>query len=205
MFINHMILGFVWIIYCVLHSVLASISVKKMLQQKLKSNYKYYRIFYTVFAFLFLIVLIWFQISIETIVLYRVTFPILVFGSVISFSGLVLMLICIKKYFISLSGLKSLFQEKVSNTLIITGVHGYVRHPLYLGTFAFIWGLFIMFPYLSLLISNFVITIYTLIGIRFEEEKLVNEFGENYRRYQETVPKLIPFSKPLQVRRSTPF
>jgi methanethiol S-methyltransferase len=56
--------------------------------------------------------------------------------------------------------------------------------------------LFLLLPYLSLLIANSIITVYTLIGIGLEEKKLVNEFGESYSNYQASVPKLIPFLKP---------
>ena len=91
-----------------------------------------------------------------------------------------------------LSGLRSLLQEETYSELLISGIHRYVRHPLYLGTFLFIWGLAILFPTLSLFISNLVITIYTLIGIKLEERKLVIEFGDQYRTYQQNVPKLIP-------------
>ena len=76
------------------------------------------------------------------------------------------MILCIKNYFLSLSGLKSLLNESYSNELIIKGVHRYVRHPLYLGTFAFIWGLWLLLPTVSFLIVNVIITTYTLVGIR---------------------------------------
>ena len=106
------------------------------------------------------------------------------------------MLISIKKYFLSISGIKTLVtEESPSNELRIDGVHKYVRHPLYLGTFLFIWGLFILFPYVSLLIANSIITIYTLIGIVFEEQKLQKEFGAAYTDYQKQVPKIIPSFK----------
>jgi len=64
------------------------------------------------------------------------------------------------------------------------------------GTFLFIWGLFIFMPYASLLISNLIITCYTLIGIRFEEQKLLREFGQPYEEYKKRVPKIIPSFKP---------
>ena len=110
--------------------------------------------------------------------------------------GGLIMLLCIKKYFLSLSGLKSLVAEEiVANELRIDGVHQYVRHPLYFGTFVFIWGLLLLFPYLSLLIANSIITIYTLIAIRFEEQKLVDEFGEAYIKYKNNVPMILPNMK----------
>ena len=97
-----------------------------------------------------------------------------------------------------MSGLKTLYTDefKSGNRLIITGIHRHVRHPLYAGTFLFIWGLFIFMPFASLLISNFIITCYTLIGIRFEEQKLLREFGRPYEEYKKQVPKIIPSFKP---------
>jgi protein-S-isoprenylcysteine O-methyltransferase Ste14 len=102
------------------------------------------------------------------------------------------MSICVGKYFMQLSGLKGLIHNKTNNELMITGVHKVVRHPLYSGTFIFIWGLLILFPSLSLFISDAIITLYTLIGLRFEEKKLEREFGEAYRAYKEKVPMIIP-------------
>jgi protein-S-isoprenylcysteine O-methyltransferase Ste14 len=117
-------------------------------------------------------------------------------GIVVALFGLLIMAICIRKYFMNLSGLRSLFREGFANELQITGIHKYVRHPLYLGTFIFIWGLLLVIPHLSLLISNTIITIYTLVGIELEERKLEAEFGEGYKEYRTKVPKLIPFAKP---------
>ena len=106
------------------------------------------------------------------------------------------MIICIKKYFLSLSGIKSLFENKaVANELRIDGIHKYVRHPLYLGTFIFIWGIFLVYPYLSLFIAFSIITLYTVFALRFEEEKLVAEFGDAYLDYKVKVPAIIPFIK----------
>lgn len=192
MLIDHVILAILWIVYCVLHSVLAATSLKKRLQLKLGKKYKHYRLFYTLFSFIFLIWLIYFQINIQTSQLYQLNFLILIIGLLISFAGLIIMIICIGKYFISLSGLRSLAQETVSSELMIRGIHKHVRHPLYLGTFAFIWGLFLLLPYLSLLITNSIITLYTLIGIRLEERKLESEFGQKYSQYKAEVPKLFP-------------
>lgn len=115
------------------------------------------------------------------------------------------MLVCIKKYFLNLSGLKSLVAEEViSNELRIDGIHRFVRHPLYLGTFIFIWGLFLLYPHWSLLIANSVITIYTLVAIRFEEQKLIEEFGEAYITYQKQVPTILPTRTPWQAPRHAP-
>jgi methanethiol S-methyltransferase len=192
MLITHSILALVWILFCVLHSVLASMGVKKKVQKNFPQNYRYYRLFYTLFAAVSLGAVIYYQVSIESFDLFIPSLFSTVAGVLIGVSGLGVMIICIKKYFISLSGLKSLYQESPSSQLMIAGIHRFIRHPLYLGTFMAIWGLWLLFPTLSLLIADIVITGYTLYAIKLEEEKLVAEFGDDYRTYQKTVPKLLP-------------
>jgi len=198
MVFHHIILAIVWIIYCVLHSLLASDWLKRRLKTRMK-NYKWYRLWYSLFAFVFLVVLLYFQVNMTTVTLFISKSIVFILGLVLCLSGLVLMVACIYKYFMNLSGLRSLIIENFSAELEITGVHRYVRHPLYLGTFAFIWGLLLLFPYVSLLIADSIITIYTLVAIEFEEKKLEAEFGDSYARYKASVPKLIPSFKSVKV------
>lgn len=192
MLVHHLILAILWILYGVLHSVLASVGVKNKLMQRLGKGARHYRLGYTGLAFVLFALVLWYQLSIPTIHLYQPSFLIVLAGYLVTIFGVGIMLACIKKYFISLSGLRSLFQPTSRPTLMVSGIHRHVRHPLYLGTFLTIWGLAILFPYLSLIIANTVITLYTVVAIRFEEEKLVQEFGDDYRAYQRSVPKLWP-------------
>lgn len=102
------------------------------------------------------------------------------------------MYIC--KYFYELSGIQALQKDKaaVTPTLQQSGLHKYVRHPLYFGTLLFVWGLFLLFPLLSNLIAASSLTVYVFIGIQLEEQKLFLEYGEEYEQYSKRVPKLIP-------------
>lgn len=195
MIAQHILLALLWILYGLLHSWLANVSFKQKAQQWLKGNYQYYRIYYTLFAFVTFAAILYYQINMASPLLWPATTVTIIAGSILALSGLTLMGICISKYFFSLSGLKSLFTGSTSNTLMISGIHKYMRHPLYFGTFVFIWGLWILFPYVSLLIANTIITTYTLIGIHLEEDKLIKEYGDDYRQYRQNVPMLIPFSK----------
>lgn len=155
-------------------------------------HFKIYRLYYTVFAFLGFAGIIYYQLSITSTMIFKVSFLTQITGSLIIAAGFLIMAVCIRKYFMQLSGLRGLIENRINNKLMITGIHKYVRHPLYAGTFLFIWGLWIYFPYWSLLVSNIIITIYTLIGIQFEENKLVKEFGQPYKNYKEKVPMIIP-------------
>jgi protein-S-isoprenylcysteine O-methyltransferase Ste14 len=190
---QHLTLALMWIAFCVLHSVLADTQIKKSIALKAPGLFKNYRFFYTLFAFVTLGIVVYYQVVLLSPLFYKANIFTIILGWAFSILGGLIMLICIKKYFLSLSGLKSLVAEQiVANELRIDGIHRYVRHPLYLGTFLFIWGLFLLLPYLSLLIANFVITTYTLYAIRLEERKLVDEFGEAYLIYKEEVPMILP-------------
>lgn len=192
---THLLLAFLWILFGVLHSVLAGLGVKKHFAIAFPKTFPYYRLLYTLFAFLTFGLVVWYQLKLASPFLFQRHLFTNAIGVIIAATGLVIMSICIKKYFLSLSGLKSLFQERPVHQLMVRGIHRYVRHPLYLGTFLAIWGAFLVYPLLSLLISNLAITLYTLIGISFEEKKLIAEFGAAYKTYQQTVPKLLPLQR----------
>lgn len=66
----------------------------------------------------------------------------------------------------------------------------YVRHPLYLGLFIAIW----VTPTMTVghLVFAGAMTLYTLIGIQFEERELARIHGESYAEYQRQVSMVIP-------------
>ena len=189
-------MALLWMVYGVLHSVLANTAVKGWFSRRMGRSFIHYRLFYSLFAFLSFIALLGYQLRITSPPLFAGFLSIKILGVLLSLVGLSIMLFCIRKYFMSLSGLRSLVRpEENKSELMITDIHRYVRHPLYLGTFIFIWGLWLAFPYLSLLISNTIITVYTLLGIGLEEKKLEQQFGDSYKSYQKKVPKILPFRK----------
>jgi len=74
--------------------------------------------------------------------------------------------------------------------LRIAGIQRYVRHPLYLGTLCLVWGLAGSPFGLGTAVW---VTLYVLVGIRFEERDLVRRFGDRYRDYRRRVPMLFPW------------
>ena len=116
------------------------------------------------------------------------------------------MMISILKYFKLLSGVRTLYDANPSKELKLDGIHRYVRHPLYLGTLLFIWGLVFIFPMLNNFIAAVMITGYVLIGIRLEEKKLLVEFGSSYGDYISRVPMLVPgFKGVKQNKKGQPY
>lgn len=69
-------------------------------------------------------------------------------------------------------------------------LYKWVRHPMYLGILIGIWSTPQMTGGHLLFAAG--MTIYVLIGIAFEEKDLVRDLGDDYRRYQESTPALIP-------------
>lgn len=189
---SHLILIALWIIYYVIHSFFASSEVKGFFENKMGKYFRYYRLTYTSFVSITLVLLLLFQYSFYSPILIK-SFSIKYFAVFfLIVPGLIIMGISIKKYFMLLSGIRSVFTSTPSVELKINGIHRYVRHPLYSGTILFVFGLFFIFPTLSNFIAAILLTLYILIGISFEEKKLIKEFGDDYLKYKAKVPGLIP-------------
>ena len=195
MIYNHFILSALWLLYCFVHSFLANDDIKRKFKKQFNFNDNLYRIFYNLFALISLSALFFYHFSLTSILLF-VKQPVTIgFAVLFIAAGVIIMLICIKKYFLQLSGF---FKNKNEFPVLETlGMHRYTRHPLYLGTFIFLIGLVLFAPLLSNLIAVIIIIVYTIIGIQFEEKKLIALFGDDYRRYKKEVPKLIPFIKKI--------
>jgi len=188
---NHVLLIIYWIGFGIVHSVLAANIVKQPILRSMKNYAKFYRLMYAVIAFVSLVFIVWFQLSIRSTLLFSQLWLRLLIGLPLSIAGAIIMIDCAKKYFLHLTGLDVFVKQEPVNVLQTTGLHKYTRHPLYLGTFMFIFGLFFCFPYTSNLIAVVIIVVYTIIGAWFEEKKLAKEFGEEYINYQQKVPMII--------------
>ena len=70
------------------------------------------------------------------------------------------------------------------------GAYRLVRHPMQLGFVIALWAAPVMA--LDRLALALLLTGYILIALMFEERDLVAVFGDEYRRYQHRVPRLLP-------------
>lgn len=195
----HIIWAFQWLLYCFIHSFLANHYIKIHGSRLLNISSQGYRIIYNVIAFVHLAILIWFHLSLKSEILFAGnTFSTAIAITMVGL-GLIIMFFCILKYFKQLSGA---FQALSSPKLYTKGLHGLVRHPLYLGTFLFLLGALLYWPLMKNVVAVTIIIGYTLLGILLEEKKLRDEFGEAYTTYSEKVPMIIPWLKSFQKKKT---
>lgn len=77
--------------------------------------------------------------------------------------------------------------------LVTAGPYAFVRNPLYLGAIFLVLGLNVALGSLLAAITMLIPTVVTHYWqARYEESFLASEFGEEYAKYQQNVPLLIP-------------
>jgi methanethiol S-methyltransferase len=194
---GYLILALLWITFCVLHSALISITVTDYLQRKLRNAYRFYRLFYNIFSIVTLIPVVIFSLSIKQEPFFVWDGYLLLLKYILLLSGIFLFVAGAKHYsfaqFFGLAQIKEATSHNLINNtgrLSSLGILGVVRHPFYAGIFPLLWAGDLDVP---ALITNIILSIYVLIGTLLEERKLILEFGDAYRQYQQNVSMLFPF------------
>jgi methanethiol S-methyltransferase len=176
----------------VLHSLLASHRVKNLFRRTLGDGFmRSYRLLYNLFAVISFLPILYLMLVLPDRILYSVPAPFSYLMRLGQGIALILLLVAVfQTDILSFVGLRQVFEEEKKGPLMTAGLYRHVRHPLYTFSLLVLW----LSPSLS--VNSFIVyaalTIYILIGIIFEERKLVREFGEEYERYRSVTPMLIP-------------
>jgi protein-S-isoprenylcysteine O-methyltransferase Ste14 len=163
---------------------------------------RFYRLLYNIFAVISIAPVLYLMIVLPDKTLYQVPSPwsyLMRTGQVISV--LLLLVAVLQTDLLSFVGLRQLIEEEKQGGLVIHGLYRFVRHPLYTFSLLILW----LSP--SMTINSFIVyaalTVYVLIGIVFEERKLMREFGQKYADYKSMTPMLLPgLSKTVAQRRA---
>jgi len=111
------------------------------------------------------------------------------------FGGIIIMIsvsLINSKYFLGWQQIKT--QKGAEEMKFVTPLfYQFVRHPIYFGTLLAFWCVPVMSA--SGMLFSIGMSIYIIIGARYEERNLRLKFGDEYQAYQATVPMLIPFTK----------
>jgi len=94
---------------------------------------------------------------------------------------------------IFVQGWRELYHAHQQNQLATTGLYSLVRHPQYTGLFIGLFGEGVVhWPTLfSVGLFPVIVLIYSLLA-RSEQRRMVEQFGEEYRAYQQQVPMFFP-------------
>jgi len=189
------------------HSVMARPAFKKRLAAFLPESVE--RSTFVLATSLVLIILYWQWRPLPQIVwsIQSPAWQASLWGLLLAGFGIVLLSSFIIDHF-DLFGLRqvwlALFSERYRHpSFRVTYLYKFIRHPLYLGLLLGIWCTPLMT--LGHLLFAMGMSVYILIGIHFEERDLEMFLGEDYRRYKQRVPMLIPnFGKPHETIKARP-
>jgi protein-S-isoprenylcysteine O-methyltransferase Ste14 len=181
-----------WTVYFFIHSLLASNRVKRFAEQNIPTIFTYYRIIFNLIAVAGLLIMVNITLS-DRKLLFDINSAIKIISFILFFSGLTVLGIASKTFDLKeFIGLKK-HQLNAQNKLVTKGIYKYVRHPLYTGTILVTVGCFLYLPTLSVMVFLVLTFIYIEIGSRLEEQKLIEEFGNDYIEYCKTVKRYFPF------------
>jgi protein-S-isoprenylcysteine O-methyltransferase Ste14 len=182
------------LVYGLVHTLLASPQTKAKTRRWLgQGANRWFRLIYNFIASITLLPVLFLPILLVDRELYTIPSPWVLLTAAIQLLAIAALLVGLRQTgVLSFLGLRQLVgpaHPEVSK-LVTGGLYRCVRHPLYTAGLVFIW----LFPVMTwnLLALNIGLTAYILVGVHFEERKMLQEFGQAYAEYQKKTPMLIP-------------
>lgn len=206
-----------WAVYGLLHSTLAARSVKTAITRRWPALQRAYRLSFNILAVLLLIPPLALMYALAGPPLWSWTGPLAWLQHALAALALVGFAWTSRHY--DMSEFLGLTREPGDRAALgplrLSPLHRYVRHPWYFLALLLIWTRDMD---AARLISAMAITAYFWIGSRFEEAKLIEEYGDAYRQYRARVGGLLPLpgrrlapdeaeriAEMADARRGTPF
>lgn len=185
MWVDHLILFLAWLLFYGIHSALASARVK----QAIPLGDSIYRILFSLLSTILFFGLLLLGAMIYSVLLFPPTPFTQYTGLMLAAIGLFIMKRAFRNYsFRAFIG----FKKNLKEGLKTDGIQAKIRHPLYTGTLLVVIGYVFFNPQLTSLVILIALLIYLPFGIRWEEKKLIDLYGEAYEQYRSKVPSLFP-------------
>jgi len=192
---------FLFFFFALSHTLFASTKLKRRIAERGGDKIAFYRLFYNISSLLIFIAI--FEIAPKPgQVIYDAHYPYDILIFVLQMFALLGVIWSVWKVdlkeFLGIAqiirwskGEYKIDELEERSTFYRNGAFKFSRHPLYFFGILFLglrstMDLF----YLTLFIC---VALYFIIGSYYEEKKLVEKFGDEYREYQKKVPRLFPF------------
>ncbi len=189
------------IVFAVIHTALASHGAKALASRLLGARVAEaaYRLIFNAIALVAIAPALYLAWTLPDVELYR--FPAPLDSIALLIQGLAALGLVYSVYQMDwafFAGLRQIIEPPANTTieststarLVTSGLHRFVRHPLYTMSLIILYLVSPMTLNRLALVAG--IHVYFWIGSIFEERKLVREFGDAYRDYQRRVPRLLP-------------
>ena len=193
--LNSMVpLGAGFIAYFVMHSLLASLWLKRWVHHKWPKLMHAYRLTYNFLAVILLIPLLWFAQQNPGALIWQWSgFAAWIMKS-LTIAAILGFVWSLKSYdngvFLGLTQWRNRHTEcSDPEHLHISTLHRFVRHPWYFFFLVIMWTQDL---HATQLFTYGLFSIYLVVGSRLEERKLLAHYGEAYAEYRRQVPGLIP-------------
>lgn len=193
---GYWVLVIFWASFYFLHSVFADMKIKRKFKGWLGPKFIWYRLLYSLFATIQFLGIFVFTGTLQEIPIFA-AFPLAsYFGYMLATFGTIILV----KSFQKLSpfefiGFSPSDEFTKADRLVVSGLHAYVRHPIYSALILIFVGYSLVQPMPSSLVHLGMLIIYLPIGIYLEEKKLIEKFGQAYIDYKKKIPALIPRKK----------
>lgn len=191
---NVLILSCLWCLYFFVHSILASLTVKRWVAKQWPNLLLYYRFGFNFIATLLLIIPLVYLYSHESPSLWQWQGMFQWFANTLAVLAMALFVWSLRYYDMrEFMGFKQATSSAVTvedqESFKVSPLHRFVRHPWYSLGLVLVWtrDMDVLF-----LISAGWISLYFIFGSWLEEKKLVTYHGAAYKYYQRCVPALLP-------------
>jgi protein-S-isoprenylcysteine O-methyltransferase Ste14 len=155
---------------------------------------RYYRLFFNLVAVLSLMPVLWVMYHNPDYPLYFIPAPLVFITLLLQVAAASCAAAALLQTglgdFLGINRLTPGNAESPAPVLNVNGFYRWVRHPVYTFALLFIWLTPMLTVNLLALILGF--TLYVIIGIYFEERKLLRAFGQDYADYRARTPMLFP-------------
>jgi protein-S-isoprenylcysteine O-methyltransferase Ste14 len=193
---SYLVLVIFWASFYFLHSVFADMKIKRKFKGWLGPKFIWYRLLYSLFASVHFLGILVFTATLQENRLFGILPVTSYFGYVLATFGTIILVKSFQKLspfeFIGFSPADEFTKD---DQLVFSGLHAYIRHPIYAGLLLIFLGYTLVQPVLSSMVHLGMLVAYLPIGIYLEEKKLIARFGRAYIDYRKRVPSLIPRKK----------